>query len=62
MKGKKTLNKTSKNNFITIGGLLLVYVIVLILKEGGITTNLINGQRYKGRLFRRRQASDYEAL
>ena len=27
-----------------MGGLLLVYVIVLILKEGGITTNLINGQ------------------
>ena len=44
MKGIKTLNKTSKNNFITMGGLLLVYVIVLILKEGGITTNLINGQ------------------
>jgi len=44
MKGKMTLNKTSKNNFITMGGLLLVYVIVLILKEGGITTNLINGQ------------------
>lgn len=44
MKGLKTLNKTSKNNFITMGGLLLVYVIVLILKEGGITTNLINGQ------------------
>ena len=44
MKGIKTLNKTSKNNFITMGGLLLVYVIVLVLKEGGITTNLINGQ------------------
>lgn len=44
MKGIKTLNKTSKNNFITMGGLLLVYLLVLILKEGGITTNLINGQ------------------
>lgn len=44
MKAIKTLNKTSKKNFITIGGLLLVYLIVVILKEGGITTNLINGQ------------------
>ena len=44
MKAIKTLNKTSKNNFATIGGLLLVYLIVLILKEGGITSNLINGQ------------------
>ncbi len=44
MKAINALNKTSKRNFITIGGLLLVYLIVIILKEGGITSNLINGQ------------------
>ena len=44
MKALKSLNKTSRSNFITMGGLLLVYVLVAILKEGGFTTNLINGQ------------------
>ena len=44
MKALKSLNKTSKNNFITMGGLLLVYILVVIMKEGGFTTNLINGQ------------------
>ena len=27
-----------------MGGLLLVYILVVIMKEGGFTTNLINGQ------------------
>ena len=44
MKEIKSLNKTSKKNFVTIGGLLLVYLVVLVLKNGGITSNLINGQ------------------
>lgn len=40
----KALNKTTKKNFITMGGLLLVYVLVVVLKEGGFTSYLINGQ------------------
>lgn len=44
MKAMKTINKTSKRNFVTIGGLILVYLVVAALKEGGITSNLINGQ------------------
>lgn len=40
----KSLNKTTKKNFITMGGLLLVYVLVVVLKEGGYTSYLINGQ------------------
>lgn len=40
----KMRNKTAKKNYITLGGVVAVYLITLALKEGGITSNLINGQ------------------
>lgn len=40
----KTRNKTAKKNLLTLGGVIAVYLITLVLKEGGVTSNLINGQ------------------